>query len=120
MDERSAEERWIRDEYGRGSIGVLSIVDKMKENRLRMFGRVMRREETKTVRMVMKMNVEGKRGRGRPKKRRLDKIENDMRAAGVCKGDVKDRDKWRSRTTPNSWQKGEGEEEKDSYFRIDQ
>jgi len=28
----------------------------------------MRREESKAVRVVMKMNVEGKRGRGRPKK----------------------------------------------------
>jgi len=42
----------------------------------------MRREETKTVRGVMKMFIEGKRGRGRPKKRWLDTIKNDMRAVG--------------------------------------
>jgi hypothetical protein len=41
----------------------------MKENRLRLFGHVMRREETKAVRVVMKINVEGKIGRRRPKKR---------------------------------------------------
>jgi len=29
----------------------------------------MRQEETKAVRVVVKMNVEGKRGRGRPNKR---------------------------------------------------
>jgi len=29
----------------------------------------------------------------------FDSIENDMSAAGVCVGDVKDRDKWRSGTT---------------------
>jgi hypothetical protein len=46
----------------------------------------------------MKMNVEGKTGRGRPKKRWLDTIENDMRAVGVCLGDVKNRDEWRSLT----------------------
>jgi len=42
----------------------------------------MRREETKAVRVGIKMNVEWKRGRGRPKKRRSDTIENDTRAAG--------------------------------------
>jgi hypothetical protein len=39
-------------------------------------------EETKAVRVIMKINVEGKRGRGRPKKRLLNRIENDMRVVG--------------------------------------
>jgi hypothetical protein len=47
----------------RGSIGVASIVDNMRENRLRYFGHVMRQEETKAVKVVMKINVEGKGGR---------------------------------------------------------
>jgi hypothetical protein len=38
--------------------------------------------------MVLKINVEGKRGRGRPKMRLLYTIENDMRALGVCVGDT--------------------------------
>jgi len=46
----------------------------------------------------MRTNVEGKRRRGRPKKRWLDTIENDMRAAGVCVKDVEDRDELRCRT----------------------
>jgi len=45
----------------------------------------------------MKMNVERKRGRGRPKERWLDTIEN-MRAVSVCVGDLKNRDKWRFKT----------------------
>jgi hypothetical protein len=61
--------RGDRDEYVRGSIGVASMVDNMRENRLRWFGHVMRREETKAVRVVIKMNVERKRGRGSPKNR---------------------------------------------------
>jgi hypothetical protein len=47
----------------RGSIGVTSIVQNTRENKLRWFGYVMRREETNQVRVVMKTNVEGKRKR---------------------------------------------------------
>jgi len=43
------------------------------------------------------MNIERKRERGRPKKRWLYTIENNMRAVGVCVGDVKNRDKRRFR-----------------------
>jgi hypothetical protein len=56
-------ENRIRNEYLRGRIGVALIVDKMRENRLRWFGHMMRREETKAVKVVMKIIVEGKRGR---------------------------------------------------------
>jgi hypothetical protein len=46
----------------------------------------------------MKINVEGKRGRRRPKKRWLDTIENDMRAVGVCVRDVENQEEWWLRT----------------------
>jgi hypothetical protein len=36
----------------------------------------------------MKINVERKRSKGRPKNKWLGTIENDMRAKGVCIGDV--------------------------------
>jgi hypothetical protein len=88
----------IRNEYVRGSIGVVLIVNKIRENRLRWFGHVMRREETKAVKVVMKMNVEGKRERGKLKKRWLDMIKNDMRAVDVCVWDVENQDEWRFRT----------------------
>jgi hypothetical protein len=42
-----------------GANSVTSIVNRMRENRLRWFGYVMRREETKAVTVVMKMNVKG-------------------------------------------------------------
>jgi hypothetical protein len=42
--------------------------------------------------------IKKKRGKERPKKRWLDRIENDMRAVGVCVVDVEKRNKWRFRT----------------------
>ncbi|KAL4092493.1 hypothetical protein QTP88_026994 [Uroleucon formosanum] len=104
----------IKNEYVRGSIGVASMVDKMRENRLRWFRHVMRREETSAVRKVLKMNVEGKRGR--PKKRWLENIEKGIKVVGVYIGDVKNRYKWRLRTIvadPNELEEGEAEEEEE-------
>jgi hypothetical protein len=52
-----ARENRIRNKYVRGCIGVASVVDKMRENRLRWFGHVMRQEETNAIRVAMKINV---------------------------------------------------------------
>jgi len=45
--------------------------------------------DSEAVKMSMKITIEGKRGRGRPRKRRIDRIENDMKITGVGK-EVKD------------------------------
>lgn len=44
----------------------------------------MRIEETEAVRVIMKMDIEGRRGREIPKKKMFGTIESDMRADGVC------------------------------------
>jgi len=44
----------MSNKYIRSSIGVISIVDKMRENRLKWFGHILRREKTETVRLVKK------------------------------------------------------------------
>jgi len=40
----------------------------MRENGFRWFGHVMRRKNSEAIKTVMEINVEGRRGRGRPKK----------------------------------------------------
>jgi hypothetical protein len=52
----------------------------------------MGRDKTNAVRVVVKINIEGKRRRGRPKNRWLDTIENDMRAIGIYIGDIEDQE----------------------------
>jgi len=56
------------------------------------FRLVMKRDEMEAEKVVMRINVEGKRGRDRPKKRWLDTTMSDVRAASVCIN-VEDQDK---------------------------
>lgn len=67
------------------------------------------------------MNVDGKRGRGMPKKRWTETIGNNMRIVEECVGDV---NKWRNRTKAadptNSREKGKEEKVENiliKYFR---
>jgi len=56
-------------------------MDKMRENRLGWFGHVMRKLKSEPIRTVMEMSIEG--GKGRPKKKWVNTIEEDMMTAGV-------------------------------------
>lgn len=68
-------------------------VDQSRENRLKWFGYVMGKRDTKAVIEVMKMNVDGKIGRGKPKKNKQDMNQNVKNASSVCVRDVEDPDK---------------------------
>ena len=62
----------IRNEVIRGTSKVREISeisDKIQESRLRWYGHVMRRDEQYIGRRVMEMDIQGRRGRGRPKRR---------------------------------------------------
>lgn len=58
----------IRNEHIRESVKTASTMGKMRENRLRWFGHVMRRNNSEAVTIVMVINVDEKSGKGRPKK----------------------------------------------------
>jgi len=55
----------------------------MREIRLRWLRHVLRREKTNAVTVTKNMSVDGKRGRGIPKKRWFEVIKCDMRMTGV-------------------------------------
>ena len=65
----------VRNEYIRTKIGVASIVEKMKENRLRWFGHVRRRLTDAPVWRQERINLgQVKRAQGRPKKTWMEVI----------------------------------------------
>ena len=68
----------IRNEYIRGTVRVERLGMKMREGRLRWYGHVIRRNQEYVGRKMMEMELSGKRKRGRPKRRFLDVVKEDM------------------------------------------
>ena len=64
---------------------------KIREGRLRLYGDMTRKGETYTGRKVLKIDLTGKRRRGRPRKRYMDVIKEDMEAMGQGEEDMVDR-----------------------------
>ena len=85
----------IRNERIRGTTKVGEITKKVQERRLKWYGHVMRREEHYIVRRAMVMKVQGRRTRGRPKRRWLDKVKDDIKDKGLSADDVYGRATWR-------------------------
>jgi AAA+ ATPase superfamily predicted ATPase len=59
------------------------IVTEIKRNRLRWIGHVERMEDSRSVKKIFKGKPEGRRGTGRPRKRYLDDVEDDLEQLGV-------------------------------------
>ncbi|WMV15276.1 hypothetical protein MTR67_008661 [Solanum verrucosum] len=88
----------IRNEVIREKVGVASVVDKLREARLRWFGHVKRRCEDAPVRRCEGLVVEGtRRGRGRPKKYWGEVIRQDLAQFHITEDMTLDRKEWRSR-----------------------
>ena len=88
----------IRNEYVRGSLKVARVTEKLRSARLGWYGHVMRRNENEVGKRVLTMNVEGYRGRGRPKKKWMDCVKDDMGKRGVSEEMVYDRRVWKEKT----------------------
>ena len=87
----------IRNERIRGTTKVGEITKKLHERRLMWCGHVMRREEHYVGRRVtvMKVGLQGRRKRGRPKRRWLDKVTDEIKEKGLSADEVYDRATWR-------------------------
>ena len=81
----------IRNEYIRSTVKVERLEMKMRKGRLRWYGYVIRRDQKYVGRKMMKMELPGKRRRGRPKRRFLDVVKEDMKEVGAKEMDIEDR-----------------------------
>ncbi|GKF01694.1 hypothetical protein Tco_0028617, partial [Tanacetum coccineum] len=70
------------------NLQVGTIVDKMREGRLRWFGHVKRRPQSTPVRKVR---------RGRPKLRLEDRLKTDLKELLLSEDMTSDRNSWRTR-----------------------
>ena len=84
----------VRNDNIRERLKVESITERCRKARLRWFGHV--KSETKTSSEErLEMVPPGRRKRGRPKQRRMDCVNRDMRAIGKTKDEVHDITGWR-------------------------
>ncbi|GJW10248.1 ataxia telangiectasia mutated family protein [Tanacetum coccineum] len=81
----------------RAELDVDSIIDKMREGRLRWYGHVKRRPQTAPVRRVEALLVDGSRTRGRPKLIWEDILKHDMKELLLSEDMTSDRNTWRDR-----------------------
>ena len=72
--------------------------EKIEKVRLRWFGHVRRREPHHITRWVMERTEDGKRPRGRPKKRWMDCVKGDLSWYNIEEGLALDRSQWRAAT----------------------
>ena len=80
----------IRNEYVRGTAKIAKLGDELRNARLRWYEHVKRREENYVGKTIMEMAVPGRRKRGRPRRRWMDLLREDMERVGAREGDEVD------------------------------
>nr|GEY82049.1 putative cytochrome P450 [Tanacetum cinerariifolium] len=87
----------IPNGFYRVQLEVETIINKMREGRLRWFEHVKRRPQSSPVRRVEALVVDGLRRRCRPKLRWEDKVMHDMKELLLSEYMTSDRNEWRAR-----------------------
>jgi hypothetical protein len=85
----------MRSEVVAEMVCVGDLEEHIRVRRLQWYGHVMRKSEEEEVRKIMSLVVDGGRGRGRPAKRWLDVLKEDMRVKGLSIEMAQDRSSWR-------------------------
>ncbi|XP_039891991.1 uncharacterized protein LOC120736091 [Simochromis diagramma] len=77
-------------------LGVAPIKENMLKSRLRWYGHVIRSYENSVAKTAMMIDPEGCQPRGRPQKRWMAKIKEDIKTVNASPEDALDRTKWRN------------------------
>lgn len=80
----------------RGMMKVGETSRKVQERRLQWYRHVMRGNEEHVGKKVLKMEVDGRRKRGRPKRRGGDCTEEDLKEKGLMEADTGDQGRWKT------------------------
>jgi len=80
----------------RGTTQTGRLGEKAREARLRWFGHVQRRDSGCVGRRMLEMELPGRRQRGRPKRRYMDAVREDMQIVGIRVEDAENRERWKS------------------------
>nr|GEU75631.1 putative cytochrome P450 [Tanacetum cinerariifolium] len=91
----------IPNDFFRANLNVDTIIDKIREERLRWFGHVKRRPQTVTVRNVEAMLVDSSRRRVKPILRWEDRLKQNMKEFLLSEDMTSDRNAWRDKSTIN-------------------
>ena len=85
----------IRNEYIRGIAQVGRFGEKTRQVRLRWYGHLRRKDDGYFRRRMLRMELPGKRKQGRPKRRFIDAVREDMAVVEMTEEDTEGRNKWR-------------------------
>ena len=82
----------------------------------------MRRDDEHILRKVLRADIPGKRKRGRPKTRRKDACQRDLKSTGLRAGEETDRAMWRRKITSYTGDptmgKARGKEEEGIMYNV--
>lgn len=79
----------------REKMGIDSVTEVLRRRRLRWWGHVLRKDDEEWVKKCMDLEVDGTRGRGRPRLRWREVVKKDMDDCGMVVADASDRPRWR-------------------------
>ena len=83
----------IRNEYVKGNAKIAKLGEKLRNARLRWYEQVKKKNYVR--KRMMEMVVPGRRKRGRPRRRWMDFVREDMQRVKAREGDEVDQVKWR-------------------------
>ena len=107
----------IGNEHIRGTAQVGRFGEKTREAGLRWCGHARRKDDGYIGRRMLRMELPGKRKRGRPKRRFMDVVKEDMAVVEVTEEDAEDRTEWRWKIRCGDLPRENPNEEEEEYLQ---